>query len=84
MGARFSQATRFIKKPLETQRKVDKILENKPKVAPSHPSSQAVLADARKREYFEQILPCSSSQGVTRSHRRGCSYSLISTIRVLT
>ena len=68
MGARISRATRFIKKPLETQRRVDKILENKPKVAPSHPSSQAVLADARKREYFEQILPCSSSRGIA------CSY----------
>ena len=65
MGARISRATRFIKKPLETQRRVDKILENKPKVAPSHPSSQAVLADARKRKYFEQILPCSWSRGVS-------------------
>ena len=69
MGARISRATRFIKKPLETQRRVDKILENKPKVAPSHPSSQAVLADVRKRKYFEQILPCSWSRRVTCSYR---------------
>lgn len=56
MGARISRATRFIKKPLETQRRVDKILEKKPKVAPSHPSSQAVLADARKQneELFKE------------------------------
>ena len=80
MGARISRATRFIKKPLETQRRVDKILENKPKVAPSHPSSQAVLADARKREYFKQNLACSSSQGVLyMSHVPAASYSLIST-----
>ena len=77
MGARISRATRFIKKPLETQRRVHKILENKPKVAPSHPSSQAVLAAARKRKYFEQILPCSWSRV---SHApTGCSDSLIST-----
>ena len=54
MGARISRVTRFMKKPLETQRRVEKILENKPRAAPTHPSSQAVLADARKREYFEQ------------------------------
>ena len=52
MGAGISRAARFLRKPLETQRRVEKILEKKPKPAPKHPTSEAVLADARQREYF--------------------------------
>lgn len=57
MGAKVSRVTRLMKKPLETQRSVEKILERKPRPAPLHPSSQAVLAEERKREWCEEILP---------------------------
>ena len=52
MGAR---VTRFMKRPLETQRKVEKILENKPRPAPRYPSSKAALAEEQKSEYSKQI-----------------------------
>lgn len=52
MGAR---VTRFMKRPLETQRKVEKILENKPRPAPRYPSSKAALAKEQKSEYSKQI-----------------------------
>ena len=52
MGAR---VTRFMKRPLETQRKVEKILENKPRLAPRYPSSKAALAEEQKSEYSKQI-----------------------------
>ena len=47
--------TRFMKRPLETQRKVEKILENKPRPAPRYPSSKAALAEEQKSEYSKQI-----------------------------
>ena len=50
MGAKVSRVTRLMKKPLETQYRVDKILENKPKPAPRYPSSEDALNEERKRE----------------------------------
>lgn len=54
MGAGISRVTRLVRKPLETHRRVEKILEKKPKPAPKHPSSEAAIANARKREYSER------------------------------
>ncbi|PFX31211.1 NADH dehydrogenase [ubiquinone] 1 alpha subcomplex assembly factor 4-like [Stylophora pistillata] len=56
MGAGISRATRLIRKPLETHRRVEKILEKKPKPAPKHPSSESAIADARNhnKELFKQ------------------------------
>lgn len=52
MGAKVSRATRLMKKPLETRRRVDKLLENKPRPAPRHPTSQSALNEERKRRYL--------------------------------
>ncbi|RMX48797.1 hypothetical protein pdam_00001543 [Pocillopora damicornis] len=56
MGAGISRVTRLVRKPLETHRRVEKILEKKPKPAPKHPSSEAAIANAQKHneELFKE------------------------------
>ena len=50
MGAALPRFARAVRKPLETQRSLDKVLEGKPAVAPRHPSTQASVEELKTSE----------------------------------